>query len=300
LLTCQVRLIFFHLFAELLVDSFWGIIHAMTTQKPKVTIYTDGGCDPNPGVGGWAAKLIYDDHEQELSGGELSSTNNRMELTAAIMALESFEQPYDIDLHTDSEYLKKGITEWISGWIKKRWRNVKNPDLWQRLHTATQQHNIRWHWVKGHAGNEHNERVDQLAMAEIAKIRGDEPPDTSQPATSVIVHTKSWPGGWSAIVADQDSDKELSGEENDTTTYEMALVAAIRVLEALPNACRVEFYADNEIVQKGITGWIHGWMKNGWITSSGQPVKHKDLWIRLHNAAKSHRISWKSPNEAKG
>lgn len=269
----------------------------MTTRKPHVEIYTDGGCDPNPGDGGWAAKLIFDDHQKEMSGGETSSTNNRMELTAAIMALESLEQPYDVDLYTDSEYLRKGITEWIKSWIKKGWRNVKNPDLWQRLHSATQRHEISWHWLKGHAGQEHNERVDQLAMAEIAKIRGEEPPDVSQPAKSVTVHSKSWPGGWSATVADQDGDKTLSGEKEDANAYEMALIAAISVLETLPNSCKVEFYTDNEILQNGITRWIHGWMKNGWVTTSGEPVKYKELWERLQSITKRHRITWKLPEK---
>jgi ribonuclease HI len=137
--------------------------------KPQVEIYTDGGAKPNPdGPGGWGVLLKFGDHTKELSGGEASTTNNRMERMAAIMALESLKEPCIVKLHTDSEYLKKGITLWLRTWVKNGWRTsskqpVKNQDLWERLHEAVQRHEIKWAWVKGHAGNAHNERVDQLA-----------------------------------------------------------------------------------------------------------------------------------------
>ena len=141
----------------------------MNEPKPNVTIYTDGGAKPNPnGPGGWAALLIWEDQEKELSGGEKSTTNNRMELTAACEALESLNQPCTVTLFTDSEYLKNGITRWLHNWVRNGWQTtarqpVKNQDLWQRLHNATQRHEINWRWVRGHAGNHYNERVDQLA-----------------------------------------------------------------------------------------------------------------------------------------
>ncbi len=137
--------------------------------QPEVEIYTDGGAKPNPnGPGGWAALLISGTHQKELSGGERSTTNNRMELTAAIMALESLKEPCVVKLHTDSQYLKNGITQWMYNWRKNGWKTaskkpVKNQDLWQRLDAATQRHAVSWAWVKGHDGHEHNERVDQLA-----------------------------------------------------------------------------------------------------------------------------------------
>jgi ribonuclease HI len=150
------------------------------TEKPLVTIYTDGGCEPNPGPGGWAAILLTTrsdglPHSLELSGGDPDTTNNRMELTAAIQALRTLKKPCRVVLHTDSEYVKKGITEWLPGWIAKGWRTssktpVKNQDLWQALDAETQRHEVKWCWVKGHAGNEYNERVDRLAAAEIKKI----------------------------------------------------------------------------------------------------------------------------------
>ncbi|MCY3946600.1 MAG: ribonuclease HI [Anaerolineaceae bacterium] len=139
--------------------------------KPHVTIYTDGGAKPNPGgPGGWAALLIYGEHQRELSGAEPSTTNNRMELTAAIMALEALREPCEVTLCTDSQYLKNGITEWLPNWIRKGWKTsarkaVKNRDLWQRLHAACQPHEINWRWVRGHAGDPANRHVDRLATA---------------------------------------------------------------------------------------------------------------------------------------
>lgn len=141
----------------------------LPVDKPHVTIYTDGGAKPNPdGPGGWAALLISGDARKELSGGEPSTTNNRMELTAAIMALEALRQPCRVTMITDSQYLRNGITKWLANWIRNNWRTaskqpVKNQDLWERLHAACQRHDITWKWVRGHAGNEYNERVDQLA-----------------------------------------------------------------------------------------------------------------------------------------
>lgn len=140
----------------------------MTNTLTQVTIYTDGGCQPNPGVGAWAALLIFGEHEKELSGGHLDTTNNQMELTAAIEALAALNQRCAVTLVTDSTYLKNGITQWIPNWIRNGWKTadkkpVKNQDLWMRLHDLTQQHSITWKWVKGHATNPYNNRVDRLA-----------------------------------------------------------------------------------------------------------------------------------------
>jgi len=134
----------------------------------QVEIYTDGSCLGNPGPGGWATLLRYGPHQREMSGGEMDSTNNRMELMAAIAGLETLTQACYVQLHTDSQYVRQGITQWLPAWQRRNWKTasgkpVKNQDLWQRLHTASQRHRIDWYWVKGHAGNPDNERVDQLA-----------------------------------------------------------------------------------------------------------------------------------------
>jgi ribonuclease HI len=144
--------------------------------KQAVVIHTDGACSGNPGPGGWGAILQWGDHKKELKGGEPNTTNNRMELTAAIMALEALKRSCMVDIHTDSEYLRQGITGWIHKWKRNGWktadhRPVKNVDLWQRLEAALSHHKVRWHWVRGHAGHNLNERADELARAAIAEIR---------------------------------------------------------------------------------------------------------------------------------
>lgn len=137
------------------------------TKKPLVHIYTDGSCDVNPGPGGWAALLRYKDREREISGGERETTNNRMELTAALKALEILKESSRVRLYTDSEYLKRGVSEWLQNWRERGWKRkggkLANTDLWQALDRAIQRHDIEWHWVKGHAGHRDNQRVDRLA-----------------------------------------------------------------------------------------------------------------------------------------
>ena len=141
-----------------------------------VVIYTDGACSGNPGPGGWGAILSFGGREKELKGGELHTTNNRMELMAAISALEALTKDCDVDLHTDSQYVQHGISSWINNWKKNGWRTadkkpVKNVDLWQRLDAALGHHKVRWHWVKGHAGHPMNERADELARDAIDELR---------------------------------------------------------------------------------------------------------------------------------
>ena len=138
-------------------------------MKKHVHIYTDGACAGNPGPGGWAAILVYGDTEKELAGGESDTTNNRMELMAAIAALEALKSPCRVDLTTDSQYVRNGMREWLPAWKAKGWKTagkkpVKNADLWQRLEQAAERHDITWHWVRGHDGHAYNERADQLAV----------------------------------------------------------------------------------------------------------------------------------------
>lgn len=144
-------------------------------QKGFVEIWTDGGCSPNPGPGGWGVLLRFKGIERELSGGEMETTNSRMELTAAAVALETLTRSCHVDLYTDSQYVRRGITEWFEGWKKNGWKTagkkpVANTDLWQRLESAAARHQIQWHWVKGHNGCPENERVDQLATSARKKI----------------------------------------------------------------------------------------------------------------------------------
>ena len=144
--------------------------------KKVVTIYTDGACSGNPGPGGWGAILSMGEHRKELSGGEAGTTNNRMELMAAIAALEALKTPCKVALYTDSKYVQDGISKWIHGWKKNGWKTsakqpVKNAELWQRLDQARTGHTLEWHWVKGHAGHPENERADELARQGMAPFK---------------------------------------------------------------------------------------------------------------------------------
>lgn len=144
--------------------------------RKAVQIHTDGACLGNPGPGGWGALLRYGPREREISGGEPATTNNRMELMAAIRALETLTEPCRVDLFTDSQYVRQGITQWLANWMRRNWRTaggeaVKNRDLWERLHEAASRHEVEWHWVKGHAGDPDNERVDALARAQAEAVK---------------------------------------------------------------------------------------------------------------------------------
>jgi len=145
--------------------------------RKQVEVHTDGACLGNPGPGGWAALLRWRGIERELAGGEEQTTNNRMELMAAIVALETLREPCEVVLTTDSQYVRQGITEWMAGWLRRGWKTaggdpVKNRDLWERLHAAAGRHAVDWRWVKGHAGHPENERVDQLARAQALQYKG--------------------------------------------------------------------------------------------------------------------------------
>ncbi len=145
------------------------------THTKTITLYTDGACSGNPGPGGWGVFIAWNGHEKDLNGGEAETTNNRMELMAAIKGLESLKEPCRVELYTDSKYVMQGITEWIAGWKAKGWKNaskkpVKNRDLWEPLDALVQKHDVHFHWVKGHSGDAGNDRADQLARDGIERI----------------------------------------------------------------------------------------------------------------------------------
>ena len=156
----------------------------------SVIVYTDGACSGNPGPGGWSAILRFGPHEKVLQGGASLTTNNRMELRAALAALQALTRPCTVEIHTDSEYVKRGVTEWLAGWMRNGWRTsnkqpVKNRDLWQALHAAMQPHRLTWTWVRGHAGDEFNERADRLAVAALNTIGVKGQPDLDGPDATI-------------------------------------------------------------------------------------------------------------------
>jgi ribonuclease HI len=265
------------------------------------TIYTDGGCQPNPGPGGWAAIVLHQDRlAQELSGRDAVSTNNRMEITAALRALESLPDGSSVDLITDSTYLKNGITQWIAGWRRRGWLTaakepVKNQDLWRSLDSAAARHRINWRWTKGHAGNRWNERADELATA----ARGG---GTSATSSGALASTRELPvddqdavhaylgvawsgkqksGGWCAILSFEGLQRELSGRADGQSSNATHLLSALQTLDALKRPLPVHLYTVSDYLEKGVTSWLASWKRNQWRTASGQPVASRELWQDL-------------------
>jgi len=292
---------------------------ASATARPalsQVTIYTDGGADPNPGTGGWAAILIdpVSGKTRELSGGEPKTTNNRMELTAAIRGLEALKQPCKVRMITDSQYLRKGVTLWLKGWIANGWKRkdgeLQNADLWRRLAELIREHQIKWDWVKGHAGDRWNERADQLATAAIKAQRkgavsagsaglaaaltapagpAEPPPDAE---IFLRVSCAGRKAGWAALVRHQGNERALSGHHPGASSNQLDLLAALAALEALPPGIRVAVHAVSDYLRNGAATWIDGWKKRGWKTMEGKPVLHRDLWQRLDAAMTARRVAW--------
>lgn len=264
-----------------------------------IVIHSDGGSDPNPGIGGWAAVLQYGAHEKILTGNDPSTTNNRMELTAAIAALDALKRPSAVEFHTDSEYLRKGITEWIDGWAQRGWKTksgkpVSNADLWQRLWPLVQKHKVNWHWVRGHSGDPLNERVDTLAREARLQIT----PQDQLPSDARHLYLRGsckgnpGPGGWGAVLAWDDETRQNSGSETSTTNNRMELQAAISGLLLAQPGETVQVFTVSDYLYQGATRWIHGWRKRDWKKRDGQPVANADLWLALDRLSQEYAIQW--------
>lgn len=265
----------------------------------KIIIYSDGGSDPNPGIGGWAAVLRSGRHEKVLSGNDPSSTNNRMELTAAIMALEALKRPSAIEFHTDSEYLRKGITEWIERWAANEWKTkggkqVSNVDLWQRLWPLVKKHEINWHWVKGHAGDPLNEKVDALARQARLEITPAEQLSADIPRLFLRSSCKGnpGPGGWGAVLEVGDETEQNSGSETKTTNNRMEITAAIEGILMLPRGSDVQVFTTSDYLFQGATRWIHGWRRRDWVKKDQKPVANVDLWQALDKLQEGYAVRW--------
>lgn len=281
------------------------------TIPPQVDVYTDGGCDPNPGPGGWGAVIRWDDREWTLSGNDPDTTNNRMELHAAAAALALLEGLLgrcQVSLYTDSQYLRQGITEWIDGWVSRGWRTsskqpVKNQDLWRVLHRLAQAHDVTWHWLKGHAGHPLNERADRLATEALRALqRRPGAPDTHQLSddgrsvveicVKVSCRGAQGQGGWGAVMRLGEYAKSLSGGDPATTANAMLIRGAAEALRALTKPCRVTLYSDAKYLIQGASMWVKGWQARGWQTRDGKPVANRAEWEALLEAALPHRVTW--------
>jgi ribonuclease HI len=264
----------------------------------KVTIYSDGGADPNPGIGGWAAVLRYGEHEKVLTGSDPKTTNNRMELQAAIAALSALKRPSQVEFHTDSEYLRKGITQYIEKWAADNWRRgkkaVANADLWQELWPLVQQHKIEWHWVKGHSGDPLNERVDELARQARLKITPTIDVDEKTPRLYLRSSCKGnpGPGGWGVVLERGDETEQNSGSAPATTNNRMEIQAAIEGLLMLQPGSAVQIFTTSDYLFQGATRWIKGWRQRGWQKKDGQAVANADLWQALDQLMSAYQIRW--------
>ncbi len=291
-------------------------------NRPTISIYTDGGADPNPGDGGWGAVLLPpEEPAKEICGGEPKTTNNRMEMMAAIEALSALKKPHVIDLHTDSQYLKNGITKWISGWKRRGWKKsngepVLNEDLWRRLDSVTSKHEIRWHWVKGHSGDRWNERADQLATEGRQRARSRrggkraasdtaepsvEPPRTPKQevpegAAQVYFKVCAQRGreGWAVGIRGLPKSRVLAQAEPRASSNLLGLLAIIHALEVVPKKQPVVIYARSDYLRLGATQWLVGWKKRGWKTKDGKVVSNRDAWVRLDALLQSHTVTWDS------
>ena len=284
----------------------------LAPMAARVVIYTDGGAVPNPGAGGWAAVLLHSvaGESREISGGALDTTNNRMELMAAIEALEALNDSCDVEIFTDSTYVRRGISEWLPGWQAAGWRRrdgepVKNADLWRRLAAASFRHEIDWRWVKGHSGHEHNERADTLATAEIAKIRGEAATfvEVDELETDVDVEVllkvtcrKGW-GGWAARLREKAAEEVLGGGMSGVTANQLELVAAAQILTAVPRDSSLLVRGGSDYLRKGASVWMSAWKTRGWRTKEGGEIKNTELWRRLDRLLAGREVHWRSASE---
>lgn len=282
---------------------------AQRAERPALVIYTDGGASPNPGPGGWAAVILEPGGDpRELAGGAPSTTNNRMELQAAISALANLSEPSAVDLYTDSQYVRQGITSWLARWRAQGWRRrdggaVKNVDLWRRLEGLNRRHRVHWHWVKGHAGNEWNERVDELASAEIAARGGGaaaEPDSEAEiPPGSARIFLKvrcvRGRGVWAADLETADGVDQRTGSASETTPNRLELTCVLDLLSELPAGQPAAVYTGSDYLRRGASLWIHSWKRNRWRTKTGAQVKNAELWHRLDRQLEARRVVWPAP-----
>ncbi len=268
-------------------------------SKLQVTIYTDGSCNPNPGPGGWAAVLLCAGQKpRELRGAQAQTTNNQMELRAALEALRALKRPHQVELYTDSQYLRQGIVEWLPRWEESGWQTtgetaVKNQDLWQALVEQVRRHEITWHWAKGHAGDRWNEHVDRLARSMIPTCALSLDDDQAVHLfTAVSYLGKEKKGGWAVLLRYRDQIKTLSGGEGNTSSNRLHIRSALEGLRALNRAVPVHLYTTSDYLKNGATAWTRSWAADGWRTRDGSPVKHRDLWEALAALAERYEIAW--------
>tara|TARA_Y100001970_G_scaffold287961_1_gene413949 strand:+ start:7896 stop:8843 length:948 start_codon:yes stop_codon:yes gene_type:complete len=268
-----------------------------STGKSDVSIYTDGACDPNPGPGGWAAIIIIDSQQKQLQGSELNTTNNRMELLAVINALSYLKPNCKITLHTDSKYVQKGITEWIAKWKSNNWKNSKkqpvaNQDLWKKLINVIDLHQINWKWVKGHSDNYFNNLVDSIARSSIVYKQS----STNSKGLNIFIGASyinpNGPGGWAAIIINENQSKILAGQQKDTTANKLQLWCVLQALQHIDFNKQINIHTSSKYLYQGANEWLSLWKKRNWKSQSGQSIKHKKLWENVLTYTQKTNIKW--------
>ena len=281
----------------------------MQNNPYDLVMYTDGACSPNPGPGGWGAVILADgDVVSELSGSAAQSTNNRMELRAAVEALKSVKHPSRIGLFTDSAYLKNGITDWINTWQNNNWRtaagaDVKNSDLWRELLVQIDRHTIDWHWVRGHGDDRWNNRADELAVAARKEQQGKETGPLRVEATAdaddhihlftgVTCRHRAGVGAWAVILTWRDHVKILGERVVSMTANQLYLKAVISGLKSIKKGLPVDVHTHSGYLYDGATTWLEGWRNRNWTTREGSPVSNRSLWQELDALIGRYRVQF--------
>jgi ribonuclease HI len=262
----------------------------------EVVIYTDGACDPNPGPGGWGAVILRRGAPpEELSGSEAETTNNRMEMRAALEALRALPGPARVELFTDSQYLVWGMNQvcapnlFGAGGVRE---GAKNGDLWGELAAAAARHRVVCRWVEGHAGNRWNERAHELAGGAVPPGRLPLDDDGAVHLFSAVSAGGPAPGGWAVLLRYRAHRRALGGSEPGASANRLHVLSALRGVQALKKAVPVHLYTTSEYLRGGATGWVAGWRARGWQTAEGRPVSHRDLWEALVEASAPYAIRY--------
>lgn len=268
-------------------------------MREEIIIYTDGSCSPNPGSGGYAALLLREGLEPEvIQGAERESTNNRMELTAPIKALQSLKDGIQVEIRTDSTYVRDGVTQWAAKWQQRDWQtmdgqDVKNKDLWQQLLKETKRLNVSWLWVKGHSDDQYNQLVDKLAVEarEVAPV-----PVLSEKAVNIFLgvtckhSTKT--GAWAAVLVYRQHHKILGDNKTDVTANILYLEALIQALSALKREIPVVVFTSSGYLKEGATAWLPGWRRRNWMTRDDQEVVNKSYWQKLDDLQNRYMVEY--------
>jgi ribonuclease HI len=265
----------------------------------KIKIYTDGSCSPNPGTGGWAAVIINDEGQSRtIKGGEQETTNNRMELTAALRALQDLADPHSIELFTDSRYLKDGITEWLANWQQRDWttivgEDVKNRDLWQLLAAEIERHQVSWNWVKGHGKDQWNILVDELASVVLQR-----PPLPVHDQNAVHIflsitwRQKMLAGAWAGVMQYRNHYRVIGGVRREGTGNSLHIFSAISALGELKRALPVHIYTTSGYLKDGAGSWLSQWRRRDWCTKEGLEVSNRQEWQELDALLRTFSVTF--------